>query len=130
MPYDRPINPLWRVIVVDDFASIRHVLCAYLEEVGIVDVDQADDGDTAAKLIRDNDYDLAIIDWLMPRVSGMELLRGIRSDPQKNHLPVIVITSTGLTAGLIEAIEQGATEYLVKPFSAQMLANKIRAIVK
>jgi two-component system chemotaxis response regulator CheY len=118
-----------RLLVVDDSASMRQIICDLLHELGFPAVDQAADGSLALDLFRRTAYDVVITDWYMPHSSGIELLRAIRTGPERAQTPVLVLTGHVTTARVVEAIEAGANGFVAKPFVAPSLCEKVLRLV-
>lgn len=115
-----------RILVVDDQVSMRAVACAALREIGAVSVVEAADGALAMLALRGGGIDLVVSDWMMPVKDGITLLREIRADETLKHLPVILLTGEGSREQVVEAIQSGATDYIVKPFAPQALLDKVK----
>lgn len=118
-----------RLLVVDDSASMRQIIIDLLHELGFPTVDEAADGAQALELFRVNAYDVVITDWYMPRTSGIELLRAIRTGSVRSETPVLVLTGHVTTARVVEAIEAGANGFVAKPFVAPSLCEKVLRLV-
>lgn len=118
-----------RLLVVDDSASMRQIICDLLHELGFPAVDEAADGAAALELFRHHVYDVVITDWYMPRTSGIELLRAIRQGEVRPETPVLVLTGHVTTARVVEAIEAGANGFVAKPFVAPSLCEKVLRLV-
>lgn len=118
-----------RLLVVDDSASMRHIICDLLHELGFPAVDEAADGAAALELFLRTPYDVVITDWYMPRSSGIDLLRAIRSSAVRSETPVLVLTGHVTTARVVEAIEAGANGFVAKPFVAPSLCEKVLRLV-
>ena len=128
------MNVALRILIVDDMPAVRLILRNMLENAGYRDVTEAEDGDFAWELIRatvegdGSPFDLVISDWTMPRMTGVDLLRAMRGSAHTRDIPVLIVTAQGDQAHVSEAMDAGATDYVVKPFSAQSLADKIREV--
>jgi len=117
-----------RFLVVDDFSTMRRILKNLLKELGFVNVQEAEDGVEALKKLRSQAFDFVVSDWNMPNMSGIELLREIRADAKLKHLPVLMVTAEGKRENIIEAAHAGASGYVVKPFTAATLDEKLKKI--
>ena len=117
-----------RALVVDDSAVMRRVLIGALGRANITEVDQASDGQEAVEATGSNDYGLVLMDWNMPNMTGIELLRAIRANAQLSHLPVLMITAEAKKENIVEAAQAGASGYIVKPFTAATLSEKLAKI--
>ncbi len=119
-----------KVLVVDDFATMRKIEKNILGQLGIKNVDEADDGSTALPKIQANKYDVILLDWNMPQMSGLELLKAIRSDPVSKNVPVVMVTAEALKDNIIAAAQAGVNDYVVKPFTAAVLEEKLKKVLK
>ena len=120
-----------RILVVDDFATMRRIIKNIFKQVGVESMEEAEDGDIAlSKLKVDNKFDLVVTDWNMPNMSGLELLKAIRSEENLKHLPVLMVTAEASKDNILEAAKAGVTNYIVKPFTADTLKEKLEAIFK
>ena len=117
-----------RFLVVDDFSTMRRIVRNLLKELGFMNVDEADDGAMALQKLRSGVFDFVISDWNMPNMTGIELLRTVRADPALKHLPVLIITAEAKKENIIEAAQSGASGYIVKPFTAATLDEKLTKI--
>jgi two-component system chemotaxis response regulator CheY len=117
-----------RILVVDDMTSMRKVIAHLLGALGYRHVAQACDGKGALLKLERSRFDLVITDWNMPGMNGLQLLKHIRGDAELEHLPVLMITTEGSKRQVIEAATAGVNSYIMKPFSAAMLQQKIDKI--
>lgn len=117
-----------RFLVVDDFSTMRRILRNLLKELGYTNVDEAEDGVAALHKLESQPYDFVITDWNMPNMDGLTLLRKIRSSDKLKHLPVLMVTAEAKKENIIAAAQAGASGYIVKPFTAAVLAEKIDRI--
>lgn len=117
-----------RFLVVDDFSTMRRIVRNLLKELGFVNVQEAEDGVDALNRLRSEEFDFVISDWNMPNMTGIELLRTIRSDAKLEHLPVLMVTAEAKRENIIEAAQAGANGYIVKPFTAATLDKKLKNI--
>lgn len=115
-------------LVVDDFSTMRRIVRNLLKEIGLTNVDEAEDGVVALQKLRGGGFDFVITDWNMPNMTGIDLLKEIRRDPQLKHLPVLMITAEAKKENIIEAAQAGASGYIVKPFTAATLSEKLDKI--
>jgi two-component system chemotaxis response regulator CheY len=116
------------ILVVDDYNTMIRIICNLLRQLGFNDVDNATDGDSALAKLRERRYGLVISDWNMEPMSGYDLLREVRSDPQLGKTPFIMITAESKTENVIAAKQAGVSNYIVKPFNAETLRHKIAAV--
>ncbi|CDQ11117.1 chemotaxis regulator transmitting signal to flagellar motor component [Acidithiobacillus ferrivorans] len=124
------INTTLKYLVVDDFATMRRVVKGQLRELGIENMDEAEDGLDALVALRKGGFGFVVTDWNMPNMQGIDLLRAIRSDPLLHHLPVLMVTAENKKENIIEAAQAGVNGYIVKPFTADVLKEKLEAIFK
>jgi len=117
------------LLVVDDSASMRVIICGLLQRLGFPRADEAVDGGMGLELFRRNPYDVVITDWYMPRTSGIELLRAIRTGTERKETPVLVLTGHVSAGRVREAIEAGANGFVVKPLVAPTLCEKVLRLV-
>ncbi|MBI5815144.1 MAG: response regulator [Nitrospinae bacterium] len=124
------LDPNIRVLVVDDFATMRKIEKNILGQLGIRNVDEADDGSTALPKVQQSLYDVILLDWNMPQMSGLEFLKAIRADPNTKNVPVIMVTAEALKDNIIAAAQAGVNDYVVKPFTAAVLEDKLKKVLK
>ena len=117
-----------RFLVVDDFSTMRRIVRNLLKELGFTNVQEAEDGVDALAKLRAAEFDFVVTDWNMPNMTGIELLRGIRADAKLKHLPVLMVTAEAKKENIIEAAQAGASGYVVKPFTAATLDEKLKKI--
>lgn len=117
-----------KILVVDDFATMRRIIKNILRQGGYKNIVEADDGTTALPKLRTDTIDLVIADWNMPRMTGLDLLKAMRSDKALKDIPFLMVTAEARKDNIIEAIQCGASSYLVKPFTVEMLSEKIDQI--
>ncbi|MDP5240294.1 chemotaxis response regulator CheY [Uliginosibacterium sp. 31-16] len=121
-------DPKMKFLVVDDFSTMRRIVRNLLKELGYTNVDEAEDGVVAMQKLSAGGIDFVVTDWNMPNMTGIELLRAIRANAQIAHLPVLMITAEAKKENIIEAAQAGASGYIVKPFTAATLAEKMAKI--
>ncbi|MDD2720986.1 MAG: chemotaxis response regulator CheY [Gallionella sp.] len=117
-----------RFLVVDDFSTMRRIVRNLLKELGFVNVQEAEDGVQALSKLRSESFDFVVSDWNMPNMTGIDLLRAIRADAKLKHLPVLMVTAEAKRENIIEAAQAGASGYVVKPFTAATLDEKLKKI--
>jgi two-component system chemotaxis response regulator CheY len=117
-----------KFLVVDDFSTMRRIVRNLLKELGFTNVQEAEDGVDALGKLRGGDFDFVVSDWNMPNMTGIELLRSIRADATLKHLPVLMVTAEAKRENIIEAAQAGASGYVVKPFTAGTLDEKLKKI--
>jgi two-component system chemotaxis response regulator CheY len=116
------------VLVVDDYNTMIRILRNLLKQLGFDDIDDAPDGSAALSKMREKRYGLVISDWNMEPMTGYELLKEVRSDPNLSRTPFIMVTAESKTENVIAAKKAGVNNYIVKPFNAQTLKSKIEAV--
>ncbi len=122
-------DPNMKILVVDDFSTMRRIVRNLLKELGFSNVHEAEDGvDALNKLRSDGSYEFVVSDWNMPNMTGIELLRNIRADAALKHLPVLMVTAEAKRENIIEAAQAGASGYVVKPFTAATLDEKLKKV--
>jgi len=121
-------DPKIKFLVVDDFSTMRRIVRNLLKELGYVNVDEAEDGVVAMQKLTSGGFDFVVTDWNMPNMTGIELLKAIRANAQLVHLPVLMITAEAKKENIIEAAQAGASGYIVKPFTAATLGEKLAKI--
>ena len=117
-----------KFLVVDDFSTMRRIVRNLLKELGFANVQEAEDGVEALNKLRGEKYDFVVSDWNMPNMTGIELLRAIRADAGLKHPPVLMVTAEAKKENIIEAAQAGASGYVVKPFTAATLDEKLKKI--
>ncbi len=122
------MNKDMKILVVDDFSTMRRIIKNLLRELGFNNIAEADDGSTALPMLQMGHFDFLITDWNMPKMPGIELLRAVRADQRLASLPVLLVTAEARREQIIEAAQAGVNGYIVKPFSAETLQEKINKI--
>ncbi len=123
------MNPDTKFLVVDDYLSMRRMVKSVLKDLGYSNVVEADDGSTALPLLRDGAFDFLITDWNMPGMPGLELLKAVRADAQLAKLPVLMVTAEAKREQIVEAVQAGVNGYVIKPFTAEVLKEKLDKIL-
>lgn len=121
-------DPKMKFLVVDDFSTMRRIVRNLLKELGFVNVDEAEDGAVALQKLNNMPFDFVVSDWNMPNMDGLQLLQTIRATPHLKHLPVLMITAEAKKENIIAAAQAGASGYIVKPFTAATLNEKLAKI--
>ena len=114
-----------RILVVDDFATMRRIVKNILTQLGFKNIVEADDGTTALKVLQAEKIDLIISDWNMPKMTGLELLKKVRATPEWAKIPFIMVTAEAQQDNIILAVKARVSQYIVKPFTAETLGEKI-----
>ena len=117
-----------KVLVVDDFSTMRRIVKNLLRDLGFTNLQEADDGSTALPMLQNGDFDFVVTDWNMPGMQGIDLLKAIRADAKLAHIPVLLITAEAKKEQIIMAAQAGVNGYIVKPFTAGTLKTKIDKI--
>ncbi len=123
-----PADPNMRILIVDDFATMRRIVRNILKQLGFTNAEDADDGTTALAQLKASQFDFVVTDWNMPKMSGLELLKAIRADPDLKHIPVLMVTAEALQENIVAAAKAGVNDYIVKPFDAQTMKGKLDKI--
>ena len=119
-----------KILIVDDFATMRKVIRNLLKQGGFENIVEAEDGAAALKVLKSQPVDFIISDWNMPNMSGLELLKAVRADDELKALPFLMVTAEALKDNVVAAVKAGVSNYIVKPFTAEVLNEKIEKIVK
>ena len=117
-----------KVLVVDDFSTMRRILKNILKQIGYSDIEEAEDGNSALVRLRQGGFGLVVSDWNMPNMTGLDLLKAIRADNALNNMPVLMVTAEAKKENVMDAIKAGVNNYVVKPFTADVLKEKIEKI--
>ena len=123
-----PYNPNMRVLIVDDFSTMRRIVRNILRQLGFNNVVEADDGTTAWETLNREKIDFIVSDWNMPKMTGIELLRKARACEQVADTPFLMVTAEAQQENIIEAAQAKVSNYIVKPFTADTLKQKIDKI--
>ncbi|HCA28021.1 MAG TPA: chemotaxis protein CheY [Betaproteobacteria bacterium] len=117
-----------KFLVVDDFSTMRRIVRNLLKELGFTNVDEAEDGVAGLTKLRGSNFEFVVTDWNMPNMTGIDMLKAIRADAALKHLPVLMVTAEAKKDNIIEAAKAGASGYVVKPFTAAVLEEKLNKI--
>ena len=117
-----------KILVVDDFSTMRRIIKNLLKDLGFTNIQEADDGSTALPMLQQGDFDFVVTDWNMPGMQGIDLLRAIRTDDSLKHLPVLMVTAEAKKEQIVAAAQAGVNGYIVKPFTAATLKGKLDKI--
>ena len=123
-------NQNMKILTVDDFSTMRRIIRNMLRQLGYTNILEAEDGAEALSLLQREKVDFVISDWNMPNMSGLDLLKAIRADENLKPIPVLLVTAEALKENVVEAVKAGVNNYVVKPFTAETLKEKIDAIFK
>lgn len=122
------MNKNMNILIVDDFSTMRRIVKNLLRDLGFNNTQEADDGLTALPMLKKGDFEFVVTDWNMPGMQGIDLLKNIRADAELKHLPVLMITAEAKREQIIEAAQAGVNGYIVKPFTAATLKEKLDKI--
>jgi two-component system chemotaxis response regulator CheY len=117
-----------RILVVDDFSTMRRIIKNILRQLGFTNIVEADDGSTAWEMLNKERIDFVISDWNMPQMPGIDLLRKVRGSEELGSLPFLMVTAEAQQENIIEAVQAKVSNYIVKPFTAETLGQKIDKI--
>ncbi|TNC82047.1 MAG: chemotaxis protein CheY [Oleiphilus sp.] len=122
------MNKDMKILVVDDFSTMRRIIKNLLRDLGFTNTDEADDGNSALPMLQSGKYDFLVTDWNMPGMTGIELLQHVRADENLKTLPVLMVTAEAKRDQIVAAAQAGVNGYVVKPFTAAVLKEKIDKI--
>ncbi len=117
-----------KILIVDDFSTMRRIVRNILKQLSFNNLDEAEDGDVALEKLKNGNYDFVITDWNMPNMTGLDLLKAIRSDGRLMNIPVLLITAEAEKENVVLAAQAGVNDYIVKPFTGEVLQQKINRI--
>ena len=123
-----PIDTDMKILIVDDFAATRKIIFNTFTQLGFNNTDEEDDGFSALVRLKSALFDLVVIDWKMSKMSGMELLKQIRTDPNLKHIPVLMVSEDGLQENIVAATKAGLNAYIIRPFEVKTFAEKLEKI--
>jgi two-component system chemotaxis response regulator CheY len=122
------VNKAIKILVVDDFPTMRRIIKNLLKDLGFENVDEAEDGALGLEKLRNGTFDFVLSDWNMPNMDGLDMLKAIRADANLAKLPVLMVTAEAKKENIIAAAQAGANGYVVKPFTAAILEEKLNKI--
>ncbi len=124
------LNKNMQILVVDDFSTMRRIITNVLRQLGFDNIVEAEDGAKALQILEGEQVDFVITDWNMPQMSGLDLLKAIRGhdNASKKDIPVLMVTAEALQENIVMAAKEGVNNYIIKPFDAKTLADKIDKI--
>ncbi len=123
------MNTELKFLIVDDFSTMRRIVCALLKEMGCNNAHEAEDGAVALSMLKNGKYDFIVSDINMPNMNGFELLQAVKADDQLKHLPVLMVTAEARKEDIVLAAQNGAAGYIVKPFTKATLEEKVQRIL-
>jgi len=124
------INKKMTILIVDDFATMRKVIRNLLKQVGYENIMEADNGEAGFAVLKSHKIDFIISDWNMPVMTGLELLKAVRADADLAKTPFLMVTAEALKENVVAAVKAGVSNYIVKPFTAEVLNEKIEKIIE
>ena len=119
-----------KVLIVDDFATMRRIVRNVLRQIGFTNMVEADNGKNALKILKKENIDLILCDWNMPEMPGIDLLKTLRSENELKSIPFVMVTAEAQKDNIIEAVKAGVNSYIVKPFTAETVSEKLNIIFK
>ncbi|HLT99240.1 MAG TPA: chemotaxis response regulator CheY [Burkholderiaceae bacterium] len=122
------VQKTMKILIVDDFPTMRRIIKNLLKDLGFENVDEAEDGAMGLEKLRNGNFEFVVSDWNMPNMDGLEMLKAIRADPNLSKLPVLMVTAEAKKENIIAAAQAGANGYVVKPFTAATLEEKLNKI--
>lgn len=125
-----PADPNMKILVVDDMSTMRRIVKNVLKQLGYNNVEEAENGQDALEKLKAGGFGFVISDWNMPVMTGIDLLRAIRADEALKPIPVLMVTAEAQKENIVEAVQAGANNYIVKPFTAEALQEKMAKIFK
>ena len=117
-----------KVLIVDDFATMRRIVKNILRQLGFTNISEADDGKTALQALKKEKFDLILSDWNMPEMPGIELLKAVKADDELKDIPFLMVTAEAEKGNIVEAVKLGVSNYIVKPFTAETMSEKLGKI--
>jgi two-component system chemotaxis response regulator CheY len=123
-------DPNMKILVVDDMVTMRRIVKNVLKQLGFANVEEAENGQEALQKLRSDTFGFVVSDWNMPVMTGIDMLRAIRADEKLKTTPVLMVTAEAQQSNLVEAVQAGVSNYIVKPFTAETLQEKIAKIFK
>lgn len=124
------LNKQMPILIVDDFSTMRRIVKNCLKQLGFENVTEAEDGQIAFEKLKAGNFELVISDWNMPNMMGIDLLRAVRADEKYKAVPFLMVTAESQKENVLEAAKAGVSNYIIKPFTADMLETKLEAIYK
>ena len=125
-----PADPNMKILVVDDMSTMRRIVKNILKQLGFNNLEEAENGQEALTKLKTDTYGFVVSDWNMPVMMGIDMLRAIRADESLKKIPVLMVTAEAQKENLMEAVQAGVSNYVVKPFTAETMQEKINKIFK
>ena len=123
-----PMDTTMKVLVVDDFATMRRIVKGVLKQLGFNNIVEAEDGDLALDELKKEKFGLIVSDWNMPNMTGLDLLKAVRGDESLKGIPFIMVTAEGQKENVVEAVKAGVSNYIVKPFTPETFSEKLAKV--
>jgi two-component system chemotaxis response regulator CheY len=117
-----------KILIVDDMSTMRRIVKNALKQIGFTNLEEAEDGHAALAKLRADSFQFVVSDWNMPNMTGLDLLKSIRADEKLKKVPVLMVTAEAKQENIVEAVQAGVSNYIVKPFTAETLKEKIDKI--
>ena len=125
-----PADPNMKILVVDDMATMRRIVKNILKQLGFTNIEEAENGQEGLQKLQGGTFGFVVSDWNMPVMTGIDMLRAIRADDKLKAIPVLMVTAEAQQANLVEAVQAGVSNYIVKPFTAETMQEKLGKIFK
>lgn len=125
-----PADPNMKILLVDDMVTMRRIVKNILRQLGFSNIDEAENGQEALQKLRSDTFGCVVSDWNMPVMTGIDMLRAIKADEKLKAIPVLILTGKAQQSNLVEAVQAGASDYIVKPFTVETMQEKLGNIFK
>lgn len=125
-----PADPSMKILVVDDMVTMRRIVKNILKQLGFANIEEAENGQEGLQKLRADTFGFVVSDWNMPIMTGIDMLRAIRADEKLKAIPVLMVTAEAQQSNLVEAVQAGVSNYIVKPFTAETMQEKLGKIFK
>ena len=125
-----PADLNMKILIVDDMVTMRRIVKNVLKQLGFSNIDEAENGQDGLQKLKSSKYDFVVSDWNMPVMTGIDMLRAIRADEQLKAIPVLMVTAEAQQKNLVEAVQAGVSNYIIKPFTAEIMQEKLAKIFK
>jgi two-component system, chemotaxis family, chemotaxis protein CheY len=125
-----PADLSMKILIVDDMVTMRRIVKNVLKQLGFSNIDEAENGQDGLQKLKSSKYDFVVSDWNMPVMTGIDMLRAIRADEQLKAIPVLMVTAEAQQKNLVEAVQAGVSNYIIKPFTAETMQEKLAKIFK
>ncbi len=123
-----PVDLNIKILIIDDMSTMRRIIKNALKQIGFTNMEEAEDGNAALTKLRAETFNFVVSDWNMPNMTGLDLLKAIRADASLKSIPVLMVTAEAKQENIVEAVQAGVSNYIVKPFTAETLKEKIDKI--